>query len=206
MKFIASIMTVAAMTFVAAAAFGDGPGAYRPVEKPMYTPAPALGAIDAYNAGYAEIQRADELSKQADAAEQAKAAYKAALKQFSTAVKRDPSMHEAYTYIGYANRQLRDYNAALKAYEKALRINPDYPPAIEYQGEAFVKLGRMDEAKFNYQRLYALSPPLAAKLLASMQQWVGSNPSSDTAELEAWMSERAALAAKAGNDRPGSSW
>lgn len=206
MKRTALMVAAAAMTFIAAAAFADGPGAYRPVEKPTNSQPPQLGAIDAYNAGYAEIQRADELSTQADAAKQAKAAYKAALKQFSIAVKRDPSMHEAYTYMGYANRQLRDYEAALKAYEKALRINPDYPPAIEYQGEAFVKLGRMDEAKFNYQRLYALSPPLAAKLLASMRQWVGSNRSADTAELEAWMSERAALAAKAGNDQPGSSW
>jgi tetratricopeptide (TPR) repeat protein len=206
MKRIALIVAAAAMTFVAAAVFADGPGAYRPVEKPTNSRPPELGAIDAYNAGYAEIRRADEFSAQADAARQAKAAYKAALKEFATAVKRDPSMHEAYTYIGYAHRQLRDYDAALKAYEKALRINPDYPQAIEYQGEAFVKLGRMDEAKFNYQRLYAVSPPLAAKLLASMQQWVGSHRSSDTAELEAWMSERAALAAKAGNDRPGSSW
>jgi tetratricopeptide (TPR) repeat protein len=206
MKLTHSLVTVAAMTLVAATVFADGPGAYRPVEKPTNSQPPELGAIDAYNAGYAEIRRADELSTQADAAKQAKAAYKAALKQFSTAVKRDPSMHEAYTYIGYAHRQLRDYDAALKAYEAALRINPDYPPAIEYQGEAFVKLGQMDKAKFNYQRLYALSPPLAAKLLASMQQWIGSNRSADTAELEAWMSERAALAAKAGNDRPGASW
>ncbi|HEY6644847.1 tetratricopeptide repeat protein [Povalibacter sp.] len=206
MQRAALIVAVAALTFVAAIARADGPGAYRPVERPSSSTAPVLHAIDAYNAGYAQIRRADELGTQADAARQAKIAYQAALKEFSRAVQLDPAMHEAYTYIGYAKRQLSDYEAALDAYEKALRINPDYPPAIEYQGEAFVKLGRMDEAKFNYLRLYALSPPLAAKLLTSMQQRVGSNRSADTAELEAWMTERAALAAKAGNDRPGSSW
>lgn len=200
MKRIACIMATAAL--VTAVAHADGPGAYRPVEKPAGFGAPQLGAIEAYNAGYAAVRRADELKDR----DQADAIYREALKKFDEAVKLDPAMHEAYTYIGYAQRNLRDYDAALQAYAQALRINPDYPHAIEYQGEAFVRLGRMEEAKFNYLRLYALSPPLAAKLLASMQEWIAANRDASSVELEAWIAERADLAVKAGNDRPGSGW
>ncbi len=200
MKHIALMAMAAAL--LAAAAYADGPGAYRPVEKPAGFAAPQLGAIEAYNAGYAAVGRADE----AQDPDRADTAYREALEKLSEAVKLDPAMHEAYTYIGYVQRKLRDYDAALHAYAQALRINPDYPHAIEYQGEAFVRLGRMDEAKFNYLRLYALSPPLAAKLLASMQEWIEANRDTSSGELEAWIAERAALAAKAGNDRVGSGW
>ena len=201
MKHIALIM-MAAAAGGAAAAHADGPGAYRPVEKPVDFAAPQLGAIEAYNEGHAAIRRADAAADSA----RADADYREALHKLDEAVKLDPAMHEAWTYIGYARRQLRDYDGALRAYAQALRINPDYTHAIEYQGEAFVRLGRMDEAKFNYLRLYALSPPLAAKLLASMQQWIATNRDAGSGELEAWLAERAALASKAGNDQPGDSW
>lgn len=201
MKHIALMMTAAA-ALVAAAVHTDGPGAYRPVEKPAGFAAPQLGAIEAYNAGYAAIRRADAAADSA----QSDTGYREALQKFDEAVKLDPAMHEAWTCIGYARRQLRDYDGALQAYAQALRINPDYPHAIEYQGEAFVRLGQMEKAKFNYLRLYALSPPLAAKLLASMQVWITTNRDAGSEELKAWIAERAALAAKAGNDQPRAGW
>ena len=57
---------------------------------------------------------------------------------------------------GYANRKLGRYDESLSAYDQALKINPDTPHAIEYQGEAFLALNRVDEARFNFLRLYAL--------------------------------------------------
>ena len=89
-------------------------------------------------------------------------------------------MHEAYTYLGYANRKLGRYDEALHAYEQALKINPDTPYAIEYQGEAFLGLNRIDEARFNFLRLYALDQHQAAKLLQAMQR-VGGGEQSETA-------------------------
>jgi tetratricopeptide (TPR) repeat protein len=182
------MLTLAASASVQA----DGPGGYRPREQ--QPPAQSeQRAIDAYNAGYALIQRADS----AAGANEARAAYESALKRFGEAVRLDASMHEAYTYMGYANRKLSRYEQALQAYAQALRINPDYPHAIEYQGEAFLGLNRIDEARFNYLRLYALNTRQAAKLLQAMQAWIETHrkhpPAGvDFAAFEAWVLQRTA--------------
>jgi tetratricopeptide (TPR) repeat protein len=195
----------AILLIAAAAAHADGPGAYRWIDKPPQSGAPELTAIEAYNAGYADIQRADALeasiARDADRAKQrkiereAQSAYKTALKRFNAATRQDPLMHEAHTYIGYANRKLGRYDASLKAYAEALRINPDYPHAIEYQGQAYLGLNRIDDAKFNYLRLYAIAPDQAAKLLAAMQRWVevhrtDRSLTEEVQELTAWIAAR----------------
>jgi tetratricopeptide (TPR) repeat protein len=185
----------------------DGPGAHAPRERPR-TPAVDLAdelkAIDAYNVGYASIQRAEHneaLAAAAQGAERASAqrasreAYAASLSDFGRAVELDPSMHEAYTYLGYANRKLGRHEAGLAAYQQALRINPDYTYAIEYQGQAYLGLNRIDEAKFNYLRLYALDQAQAHKLLRALLSWTEANasrppPNVDMAALRAWIAER----------------
>jgi tetratricopeptide (TPR) repeat protein len=106
-------------------------------------------------------------------------------------------MHEAYTYMGYANRKLGRYVEALRAYEQALKINPDTPHAIEYQGEAFLGLNRIDEARFNFLRLYALDQHQAAKLLQAMRAWVQANEAKppagiDMPALAGWIAEKSA--------------
>lgn len=107
-------------------------------------------------------------------------------------------MHEAYTYVGYANRKLGNHAKALEAYEQALRIFPDYPYAIEYQGQAFLGLNRIEEARFNYLRLYALNKGQAAKLLVAMRAWVAANASTglegvDVGEFTEWVARRSEL-------------
>ncbi|MBB6094159.1 tetratricopeptide (TPR) repeat protein [Povalibacter uvarum] len=205
-KHVHAFRSAAAILLIAAAAaHADGPGAYRWIDKPPQSGAPELSAIDAYNAGYADIQRADALdaaiAQTTDRGEQrkiereAQSAYKAALKRFNEATRQDPLMHEAHTYIGYANRKLGRYDASLKAYAEALRINPDYPHAIEYQGQAYLGLNRIDDAKFNYLRLYAIAPNQAAKLLAAMQRWAMENESDarhqqTATDLKAWIATR----------------
>lgn len=205
-KHVHALRSAAAILVIAAAAaHADGPGAYRWIDKPPQSGAPELTAIDAYNAGYADIQRADALdaaiAQTADRGEQRRiqretqSAYKAALKRFSEATRQDPLMHEAHTYIGYTNRKLGRYDASLKAYAEALRINPDYPHAIEYQGQAYLGLNRIDDAKFNYLRLYAIAPNQAAKLLAAMQRWVEEHRADkglteEVQTLAAWIASR----------------
>jgi tetratricopeptide (TPR) repeat protein len=107
-------------------------------------------------------------------------------------------MHEAYTYLGYANRKLGKHAKALEAYAQALRIFPDYPYAIEYQGQALLGLNRLDEARFNYLRLYALSKGQAAKLLQAMRAWVESHKNAeldgvDVAGFADWVARRSEL-------------
>jgi len=199
----ASLLGLAALV-AAGAALADGPGAYRPAEQSA-TAITEQGAIDAYNEGFAAIQLAERPGTTQD---DARKAYKDALAKFELAAQRDRSMHEAFTYIGYANRKLGNYEQALAAYEKALRINPDYPHAIEYQGEAFLGLNRVDEAKFNYLRLYAIAPAQADKLLDAMQRWVAQNSAKppagvDTQTFAAWVATRPPAST---NSRSSSSW
>lgn len=194
----ALLLTLAAVT----AAYADGPGAYRPKAS-----APSVlleeRAIDAYNLGYAAIQSADHLIALTEATSDsnerqqtqrsARVSYEKALKHFEQAVRIDPSLYEAFTYLGYANRRLGRYPQALAAYEQALKLNAEYSYAIEYQGEAFLGLNRVDDMRFSYLRLYALDKAQAKKLLLAMQRWLKhSPPGMDTTDFAAWVEERAA--------------
>jgi tetratricopeptide (TPR) repeat protein len=198
-------LAVIALLGAVTAAHADGPGGYRPKD-PGPVPVSQQGAIDAYTAGYASILRAEHAEYLAAAAASeaerkaaqraAEEAYRASLPHFISAARLDSSMHEAYTYLGYANRKLGRYDESLQAYDRALKINPDTPYAIEYQGEAFLALNRIDEARFNFLRLYALDPQHAAKLLQAMQAWVAANQSKppagvDVPALAAWIADRA---------------
>jgi tetratricopeptide (TPR) repeat protein len=203
-----SLLAAALLLANTHASLADGPGAYRPRERTpsaSVKPSDELSAIDVYNTGYALIQRAEHYENLASASNSeaersaalrdARAVYEESLAKFSSAVKFDPSMHEAYTYLGYANRKLGRHTAALAAYEQALRINPDYPHAIEYQGQAFLGLNRIDEAKFNYLRLYALNQAQAHKLLRGIQAWADAYAAEppngiDMVALRAWIAER----------------
>jgi tetratricopeptide (TPR) repeat protein len=205
----ARVITTVALLCLASAGplYADGPGAHAPRERPRAPTvelADELKAIDAYNTGYASIQRAEHheaLAAATQGAERAREqrasrdAYAASLTAFGKAVQLDGSMHEAHTYLGYAYRKLGRHEQALKAYGEALRLNPDYPHAIEYQGQAFLGLNRIDDAKFNYLRLYALNQAQAHKLLRAMQAWVDANAQDppanvDVAALKAWVAER----------------
>ena len=197
-------LVVIALLRAVTAAYADGPGGYRPKD-PGPVPVSEQGAIDAYTAGYASILRAEHAENLAAAASNeaerktalgdAQKAYQASLPNFATAVRLDESMHEAYTYMGYANRKLGRYDEALSAYERALKINPDTTFAIEYQGEAFLGLNRIDEARFNFLRLYALDQNQAAKLLRAMRAWMQANEAQppagiDMPALAAWIAEK----------------
>ena len=199
-------LAVIALLGAVTAAYADGPGGYRPKERGD-VPVSEQGAVDAYTAGYASILRAEHAENLAaaasndaerkEASSNAQKAYAASLPNFESAVRLDSSMHEAYTYLGYANRKLGRYDEALRAYDQALKINPNTPYAIEYQGEAFLGLNRIDEARFNFLRLYALDEYQAAKLLHAMSAWIEANRAKppagiDVPALAAWVAERSA--------------
>jgi tetratricopeptide (TPR) repeat protein len=164
---------------------------------------PENEARDQYNGGVRLVEKADKLA--ADASHQksitkAGLAYGNALKKFSRATELNPSMYQAWNYVGYTNRKLGDFDAALQAYDRALRLKPDYPEAIEYRGHAYLGLNRLSEAKEAYLALYSANRKLAAQLLAGMQEWVGTHRENagglDVESFAAWVSERGAIAAK----------
>ncbi|HVF15320.1 MAG TPA: hypothetical protein VNA21_00355 [Steroidobacteraceae bacterium] len=141
-------------------------------------------ARDAYAAGVWTLEEIEnDADPSAHTTAEARRGYARALRAFSEAVNAEPSMYEAHTYIGYANRKLGNYEEALVAYDTALKLKADYVFAIEYQGEAYLGVDNFGRAKFNYLRLYALDKQLASKLLEAMGTWLESDDARNMAHL-----------------------
>ena len=190
--------------------FGAGSGPMPSMPR-VENASPEEQARDAYNAGVRAVEKADTLTadaaRQTDARKQQKmldkahSSYSAAQKKFSRATDLNPRLAEAWNYLGYTNRKLGDYPAALSAYDHALALKPGFPEAIEYRGHAYLGLNRINDAKQAYLALFGSHRELAARLLAGMQEWIGShrgNPAGvDAASLDAfasWVNERSTIA------------
>ena len=76
-----------------------------------------------------------------------------------------------FSSLGYAYRKVGEYAQALKAYDRALVLDPNYTEAIEYRAEAYLGLGRLDEAKAAYEKLFLRDPERAAQLLVACVKW-----------------------------------
>jgi tetratricopeptide (TPR) repeat protein len=206
-------------------AYAAGGGSMPSAPAPMRMQELSPEEREAYNSGVKAVEHGDSIAavaaRQSDNRKRDKTlakandAYESALRKFTKATELQPRMHEAWNYLGYTHRKLGRYGDALAAYDRALGLKPNYAEAIEYRGHAYLGLNRLDEAKDAYLNLYSGNRALASKLLAAMQEWVGthrSDPSGvDGAALEAfaaWVSERSAIAsATAALTREGaSSW
>jgi len=194
------------------AAFANGGGGMSMPSMPMpRTETPQQKARDAYNDGVRSVKKADkaqqaaaeatDAGKKDKAAHEAHDAYAAALAKFTDAAGLDPTLHEAWNYVGYTNRKLGNYEDALAAYNKALAIKPNYPDALEYRGEAYLGLGRIPDAQQAYLDLYAGNRALAGKLLTAMKSWSAAQRSTTSGssgtnldELDKWIQERAQIA------------
>lgn len=204
-------MTLASLFCAAGAAFGAGGGSMP--STPSYETrarTPEEQARTLYNDAVRAVERADQLS--GDAARQteirkrdklqgkALQSYASALRKFTRATELQPTMHEAWNYVGYSQRKLGHYPEALTAYDRALALKPGYPEAIEYRGHAYLGLNRLADARQSYLALFASNRALAARLLAGMQQWVDTHRGDaavDGTTLESfasWVSERSAIA------------
>jgi tetratricopeptide (TPR) repeat protein len=172
---------------------------------------PQQKAKDAYNDGVHDVKKADkaqdaaaqatDTGKKDKAARDAHDRYAEALSKFQEATQLDPTLHEAWNYVGYTSRKLGHYDEALAAYDKALALKPGYADALEYRGEAYLALNRIPDAQQAYLDLYAGSHALAGKLLTAMKSWVAgqrANPAGGDAgkldDLDKWIRERAQIA------------
>ena len=163
-----------------------------------------------YNEGVHDVKKADKYQasateksdarKKERATKEAQEYYASALTRFQQAAQNDPTMPEAWNYVGYTNRKLGHYDIALKAYEQALTLRPGFPDALEYRGEAFLGLNRVTDAQQAYLDLFASNRALADKLLVAMRGWLDAQKASATAdaqavsEMDKWIQERATIA------------
>jgi len=221
-----AVSTWAALAFAGMAiAAGGGSMSGGGTDLPEQRMTPEDRARESYNSGVRRLKdaieyeedaaKATEPKKIAKANDKARKAYERAAKEFTRATKDLPTMHEAWNYLGYANRHLGDYDASLAAYAKALALRPNYPEAIEYRGEAFLGLNAIEDAKQAYLSLARSSPALAKELMNAMDKWLAQkreNPSgveqSTVQNFEAWVKEQRSMAGKSASNEaaPAARW
>ncbi|HXF65657.1 MAG TPA: tetratricopeptide repeat protein [Burkholderiales bacterium] len=84
--------------------------------------------------------------------------YARALTELQKAVQADPRNADAWNYIGFSHRHLKQFDQSLAAYQKALAINPNHRGANEYLGELYLMTGHLDKAREQLARLGSLCP------------------------------------------------
>jgi len=224
---LAAVAACAALPDVAAHAAPAGGGAASSMPSaPARARTPEEMARSAFNSGLRQIKKADGYSddaeeaakpeKRAKAEKKAIGAYEEAAEHFQKSVEHAPANHDAWNYLGYAQRHLGRNEAALASYARALKLKPGFPEAIEYRAEAYTALNRFDEAREAYMDLFGRARPLADRLLASMkkqvavkrQAAVGVTPEALEAFAK-WVEERATIAqqtASLGTSSGGQNW
>jgi tetratricopeptide (TPR) repeat protein len=84
--------------------------------------------------------------------------YAHALPQLQKVVQTDPRNADAWNYIGFSHRHLKQFDQSLAAYQKALGINPDHRGANEYLGELYLQMGDLGKARDRLAKLGGLCP------------------------------------------------
>ncbi len=73
--------------------------------------------------------------------------YGQALGLLQKVVRADPRNADAWNYIGFSHRNLKQFDQALAAYNKALAIEPEHRGANEYLGELYLQKGDLEKAR-----------------------------------------------------------
>lgn len=84
--------------------------------------------------------------------------YARALTLLQKVVQAQPRHADAWNYLGFSYRQLKQVDQALAAYQKALAINPNHLGALEYLGELYLQRGDLARAREQLTKLKGLCP------------------------------------------------
>ena len=76
-----------------------------------------------------------------------------AIPYFRKVVDRDPTHADAYNYLGFAYRNLKDFDNAFAHYKQALEANPKHRGAHEYIGEAYLQQNNLAAAEAHLAKL-----------------------------------------------------
>jgi tetratricopeptide (TPR) repeat protein len=207
----ALILVITALAAVTTAYASGGASSPPPPASAEPQKTPEERAREHYNRGLYYRDKAWKLEKQLAGASTDKDRQKLEKKIFKNysravdeqedAVRSDPTMHQAFSSLGYALRKTGRYQESLQAYNHALSLEPSYAEAIEYRAEAYLALNRLEDAKSAYIKLFGQDRAHADELLDAMQTWLehqrNGSASVDQATLEAfagWVGERAEIA------------
>lgn len=84
--------------------------------------------------------------------------YQRALVLLQKVVQAEPRNADAWNYVGFSHRKLKQFDQSLAAYQKALAINPDHRGANEYLGELYLMTGEPQKARERLAKLQSLCP------------------------------------------------
>ncbi len=206
------LFLLVACTLLPTAVLAEGSSSLpTPSRQPVQPKTPQEQAVEHYNAGLRirdtawklekKLLQAPDENKRSKIATKIQRKYMFAIKEFTAATQKNPRFHQAYGSLGYALRKTGQYENALAAYDRALSLAPGYPEAIEYRAEAYLGLGRLEDAKKAYMKLFRTNRDSADTLLAAMLVWVdkrssdpGDLPADAVSEFAGWVEERAGLA------------
>ena len=90
------------------------------------------------------------------------------IKDYSKAIKLDPTIADAYYNRGYAYLKIRKYRLALADFNKAISINPQYAAAYHLKGVTFFFRKRYTQAIDEYSKAIALDPDNLHYLVSRM--------------------------------------
>lgn len=82
--------------------------------------------------------------------------YARALTLLQKVVQTEPRNADAWNYIGFSHRHLKQFDQSLAAYQKALGIDPGHRGANEYLGELYLQTGDLAKARDRLDKLGAL--------------------------------------------------
>lgn len=81
----------------------------------------------------------------------------AAIDAFQRALSEDPSLAEAYFYIGNAHVRQGRTEEAISSYQEAVQTNPAFAEAYNNMGSIYAETGRVEEAMTSYQEALSLN-------------------------------------------------
>ena len=81
------------------------------------------------------------------------AEYNDAIKLFNKVIAANPADADAWNYLGFSNRKLKNFDQALSAYQKALAIDPKHRGANEYLGELYLQTDDLEKARERLKKL-----------------------------------------------------
>jgi tetratricopeptide (TPR) repeat protein len=208
---LVAIGACAALPDSAAQASGSGSMSMPQPSMQQREVTPEEQATASYNSGVKQIHKATDYEEDAakagtpekreKALKKASDAYEKALDSFQDATSLNPTLYQAWNYMGFAQRHLGRYDSALTSYAEALRLKPGFADAIEYRGEAFLGLNQLEDARQAYMELFGTSRKHADQLLGAMQKFVDVRRSDPKGiepqaldEFAKWVQERTTIA------------
>jgi Flp pilus assembly protein TadD len=145
------------------------PAVAKPAEARVTKPADAPKAAStadtsALPSGAAEYNKGCELFSIAKAQGQKgnqggeKQLLRESLKQFQSALLKNPKLTEAQSNIGFVYLTQRDYHRAIDAFQKALALNPQHLNTLNGMATAYAFDGSIDKASLTFDKLTTLAP------------------------------------------------